>query len=42
LSLRRLGFDLPFIGTLIGCGQVTCVLVALPMGWGGRRLEPRS
>jgi predicted MFS family arabinose efflux permease len=40
LYLRRLGFDLPFIGVMIGSGQVACMLVSLPMGWVGRRLGP--
>jgi MFS family permease len=41
LYILRLGFGLPFLGVMIGSGQLACVLLALPAGWIGRRFGLR-
>ncbi len=42
LYILRLGFDLPFVGIVIGSGQLAAVLMALPAGWVGRRFGLRT
>jgi MFS family permease len=42
LYLLRLGFSLEFIGGLIGAGQITWALAALPAGAVGRRMGLRA